>query len=94
MNHANDRAFGKSIGWSAGMKKISTTRANRFIATASIICFAVGLALSHRIEPGVRVQKVTLAEETPALKFIPAGAGPHPVGLGVTRQVLRCLKLT
>jgi len=42
-------------------------RSNRFIAAASIICFAFGLALSHRIEPGVRVQKVTLAEATPAL---------------------------
>ncbi|GEM_PF-777605 len=69
-----------------------TTRANRFIAASSIICFAVGLALSHRIEPGVRVEKVTLAEDTLALKFIPTGAGPHPEALGgVTRQVLRCL---
>jgi len=58
-----------------------TTRANRIIAAASIICFAVGLVLSHLIEPDVRVQKVTLAEETPALKFIPAGPGPHPVAL-------------
>ncbi len=56
-------------------------RNNRFIAAASIICFVFGLALSHRIEPGVRVQKVTLAEETPALKFLPAGPGPHPVAL-------------
>jgi len=56
-------------------------RNNRFIAAASIICFAVGLVLSHRVEPGVRVQKVTLAEETPALEFLPAGAGPHPVAL-------------
>jgi hypothetical protein len=76
------------------MKKILTTCAvttagirglleknNRFIAAASIICFAVGLVLSHRLEPGVRVQKVTLAEETPALKFLPAGPGPHPVAL-------------
>jgi pimeloyl-ACP methyl ester carboxylesterase len=39
------------------------------------------VALSHLIEPGVHVQKVTLAEDTPALKFIPTGAGPHPVAL-------------
>jgi hypothetical protein len=57
------------------MKKVLTTRAttttgirgllernNRFIAAASILCFAVGLVLSHLIEPGVRIQKVTLAE--------------------------------
>ena len=54
---------------------------NWFIAGAAAICFVTGLALSHRIEPGVRVQKVTLAEETPALEFIPAGPGPHPVAL-------------
>src|SRR5258708_4402813 len=56
-------------------------KTNRFIAAASIICFAFGLALSHRVEPGVRVQKVTLAGDTPALKFLPAGPGPHPVAL-------------
>ena len=84
----------KFIDWSADMKKILKTCAaattgirgfleknNRFIAVASIICFVFGLALSHRIEPGVRVQKVTLAEETPALEFLPAGPGPHPVAL-------------
>jgi hypothetical protein len=84
----------KLIDWSADMKKIMTTcavtttgiggffeRNNRFIAAASIICFAFGLVLSHRIEPGVRVQKVTLAEETPALEFLPADLGPHPVAL-------------
>ena len=58
-----------------------TTRANRFIAAAAILLLATGAALSHVIEPGVRVEKVTLAEDTPALKFIPAGPGPHPVAL-------------
>jgi pimeloyl-ACP methyl ester carboxylesterase len=48
------------------------------LATA---CFVTGVALSHRVEPGVRVQKLTLAEETPALEFLPAGPGPHPVAL-------------
>jgi pimeloyl-ACP methyl ester carboxylesterase len=45
------------------------------------------VALSHRIEPGVRVEHETLAGETPALRFHPAGPGPHPVALlahGVT----------
>jgi len=56
-------------------------RNKRLIAAASFICFVFGLALSHRIEPGIRVQKVTLAEETPALEFLPAGPGPHPVAL-------------
>jgi hypothetical protein len=54
---------------------------NWIIAGVAAVCFAFSLALSHRIEPGVRVQKVTLAEETPALEFLPAGPGPHPVAL-------------
>ena len=54
---------------------------NWIIAGAAAVCFVTGIALSHRIERGVHVQKVTLAEETPALKFIPAGPGPHPVAL-------------
>jgi hypothetical protein len=45
------------------------------------VCFVVGLLLAHRIEPGVRVQEVTLAEDSPALKFIPDGSGSHPVAL-------------
>src|ERR1017187_10040069 len=54
---------------------------NWFIAGVAAVCFITGVALSHLIEPGVRVQKVTLAEETPALEFLPAGPGPHPVAL-------------
>jgi alpha-beta hydrolase superfamily lysophospholipase len=56
-------------------------RNNRWIATVAIALFVAGVALSHRIEPGVRVQKVTLAGNTPALEFLPAGPGPHPVAL-------------
>jgi hypothetical protein len=54
----------KFIAWSADMKKILKTwatamtgmrgfleRNKRFTATASIICFAFGLVLSHLIEP-------------------------------------------
>jgi alpha-beta hydrolase superfamily lysophospholipase len=57
------------------------TRRNWIIAAIAAICFITGVALSYRIEPGVRVEKVTLAEETPALKFSPVGPGPHPVAL-------------
>jgi len=56
-------------------------RRNWTIAGVAAVCFVLSVALSHRIEPGVRVEKVTLAEHTPALKFIPTGAGPHPVAL-------------
>ena len=51
------------------------------IAGVAAVCFVTGIALSHRLEPGVSVQKVTLADDTPALKFIPTGPGAHPVAL-------------
>ena len=57
------------------------TRRNWIIAGIAAICLITGVALSYRIEPGVRVEKVTLAKETPALKFSPVGPGPHPVAL-------------
>ena len=56
-------------------------RTNRWVIAAAIAALILGAILSRVIEPGVHVQKVTLAEDTPALKFIPAGAGPHPVAL-------------
>src|SRR6516225_8669452 len=54
---------------------------NWLIAGVAAVCLVLGVALSHWVEPGVRVQKVTLAGDTPALKFIPAGPEPHPVAL-------------
>jgi hypothetical protein len=57
------------------------THRNWFIAGGAAVCFVTAVALSHLIEPGVHVQKVTLAEETPALEFIPVGSGQHPVAL-------------
>ena len=57
-----------------------SARANWCIA-AACVCLAAGVALSHRVEPGVRVQAVTLAGDTPALQFLPADSVPHPVAL-------------
>ena len=48
-------------------------------ALAAMACIAAGVALSHCVEHGVRVEHVTLAGNIPALKFLPAGPGPHPV---------------
>lgn len=56
-------------------------RKNWIIAGIAAVCFVIGILLSRWIEPGVRVQKVTLAGDTPALRFLPAGEGPHPVAL-------------
>jgi hypothetical protein len=51
------------------------------VAAIAVAMFIAGVVLSHRLEPGVRAQTVTLAEDTPALKFTPAGLGSHPVVL-------------
>ena len=53
----------------------------------ALAVLAVGIALSHRVEPGVHVEGVMLAGDTPAFRFLPEGSGPHPVALlahGVT----------
>jgi pimeloyl-ACP methyl ester carboxylesterase len=53
----------------------------RAITAAAIVCFLAGVVLSDRLAPGVRIERVMLAGDTPALRFIPPGAGPHPVAL-------------
>ena len=58
-----------------------SARTNRCVVAAALAALILGAILSRVIEPGVRVEKVTLVEDTPALKFIPTGAGPHPVAL-------------
>ncbi|HTG44290.1 MAG TPA: alpha/beta fold hydrolase [Verrucomicrobiae bacterium] len=58
-----------------------SARNTRWLVAAASAVLILGVILSRVIEPGVRVEKVTLAQDTPALKFIPAGAGPHPVAL-------------
>jgi hypothetical protein len=39
------------------------TRRNWFIGGVAAVCFVTTVALSYLIEPGVRVQEVTLAED-------------------------------
>jgi alpha-beta hydrolase superfamily lysophospholipase len=58
-----------------------SARTNRWLVAAAIVALILGAILSRLIEPGVRVENVTLTQDTPALKFIPAGPGPHPVAL-------------
>src|SRR5258706_474240 len=52
------------------------TRGNWFIAEVAAVCFVTAVALSNLMEPGVRVQKVTLAEETPVLNVWSHGLPP------------------
>jgi pimeloyl-ACP methyl ester carboxylesterase len=54
---------------------------NRFIAGAAAIFLGAGIVLSHVIEPGVRVEKIMLTTNTPALRIFPATPGPNPIAL-------------
>src|SRR3989449_6911456 len=54
---------------------------NWIIAGVAAVCFITGVALSHRIEPGVRVEKIMLTTNTSALRLFPATPGPHPIVL-------------
>ena len=57
------------------------TRAQLWIVAAAIISLGAGAALSHVVDPGVRVEKVMLATNTPTLRLSPATPGPHPIAL-------------
>ena len=62
-------------------------RAHYYISAAAIAFLIAGIALSHSIEPGVRVKKIMLTRDIPALKFSSNKPGPHPIALlghGVT----------
>src|SRR5262245_3100599 len=56
-------------------------RAHLWIVVMAIISLGAGAALSRVIEPGVRVEKLMLATNTPALRLFPATPGPHPIAL-------------
>jgi len=56
-------------------------RTNRWVVAAAIAALILGAILSRAIEPGVRVEKVNLTTNTPALRIFPATAGPHPIAL-------------
>jgi pimeloyl-ACP methyl ester carboxylesterase len=53
----------------------------RWLAALALVALLAGVALSRCIEPGVRVQSVILAGDTPALQFLPTREGTHPVAL-------------
>jgi len=56
-------------------------RAPLWIVAAAIISLGAGAALSRVVEPGVRVEKIMLTTNTPALRLIPATPGRHPIVL-------------
>jgi pimeloyl-ACP methyl ester carboxylesterase len=56
-------------------------RTNRWVIAAAIVALMLGAIFSRVIEPGVRVEKIMLATNTPALRIFPATPGPHPIAL-------------
>lgn len=54
---------------------------NRWVIAAAIAALIVGAMLSRVIEPGVRVAKIMLTPNTPALRIFPATPGPHPIAI-------------
>jgi pimeloyl-ACP methyl ester carboxylesterase len=56
-------------------------RTNRWLIAAAIAALILGAILSRVIEPGVRVEKIMLTTNTPALRLFPATPGPHPIAL-------------
>jgi pimeloyl-ACP methyl ester carboxylesterase len=49
--------------------------------SAAIASLIAGTLLAHLIEPGVGIEKVVLAGNTPAIHLFPKTSGPHPVAL-------------
>src|SRR3954466_4000562 len=58
-----------------------SARCSRGLIAAAIVALILGAILSRVVDPGVRVEKVMLATNTPALRIFPATPGPHPIAL-------------
>jgi pimeloyl-ACP methyl ester carboxylesterase len=58
-----------------------SVRTNCWVIAAAIAALILGAILSHVIEPGVRVEKIMLTTNTPALRIFPLTPGPHPKAL-------------
>ena len=54
---------------------------NRWVIAAAIAALILGAILSRVIEPSVRVEKIMLTGNTPAIRLFPATPGPHPIAL-------------
>jgi Alpha/beta hydrolase family len=58
-----------------------SARTNRWAIAAAIAALILGTILSHLIDPGVRVEKIMLTTNTPALRLFPTTPGHHPIAL-------------
>src|SRR4051794_40991862 len=74
-------------------RKAMSARGNRWVVAAAVAALILGAMFSRVIERGVRVEKVMLTPNTPALRLFPATAGPHPIALlahgdGASKEML------
>src|SRR5215207_10101467 len=72
---------------------IMAARNNCWVVVVASAALVLGAILSCVIEPGVRVEKIMLTTNTPALRIFPATAGPHPIALlahgdGASKEIL------
>lgn len=58
-----------------------SVRTTGWIVAAAFASVILGAILSRTVEPGVRVERVMLATNTPTLRIFPATPGPHPKAL-------------
>src|SRR5512142_1053318 len=58
-----------------------STRANSCLVTAALVALILGAMLARVVDPGIRVEKIMLTTNTPALRIFPATPGPHPISL-------------
>jgi alpha/beta hydrolase fold len=70
-----------------------SARTTQWIVAAAIAALILGAILSRVIEPGVRVEKIMLTTNTPALRLFPIAPGPHPIvllahGDGASKEML------
>jgi hypothetical protein len=56
-------------------------RANHWLVLAGIVSLIAGIVLSHVITPGIRVEKMTLVGNTPAIRVCALTPGAHPIAL-------------
>lgn len=64
-----------------------SAHANKWITTTAVVSLVAGMVLAHLVEPCVRVEKIILAGDTPAIHIVSTSPRPHPVALlahGVT----------
>jgi predicted alpha/beta hydrolase len=62
-------------------RNVVNARTSHWLVAVAIAALILGAILSRVIEPGVRVEKIMLTTNTPAIRLFRATPGPHPKAL-------------